>query len=309
MSAIRTSTLQTTNTMMDYITSSETKYNNLALEASSGIKVATPSDDPSAAKSILNVKSQLSKLNDYLKNMSTTQNELNTLDSTFSSLTKNVQDVIDYATQGANGTYTNTDLSSIKSQIDSIIGTITSIANTQYNGTYIFSGTATSTPAYTTAADGSITYAGNTDSRYTTIADGVSVATNAIGSSVFGSYTAASGGTPASGSGLFYTLKTLSNALGTGDSATISSSISSLNTELETITGTQTKFGAVTNKFTMTTDTTNSMVTTLKSYKSDLQDADITQVYTDLATQQTALNASMKIASQMLSGKSLLDYI
>jgi len=322
---MRVTTLQTASNMLDYITAAQTKYNELSEEASSGIKVSKPSDDPMATKSILSINSQLSALENYLTNMDTAQSELDTVDSTLSSLTDLIEDVSGYATQAANGTYNTDDLATIKSQIDSIMQTVVNLANTSFNGSYVFSGTAIATETYsvTTDADGvitSATYNGTTSDeyeRYVTISDGVSVAINVRGNDIFGSYTASSVGpppTPATGSGLLYTLGILSEALGTDPqttttAATISSCITDLDDELSTVTATRTKLSAVSNRFSITQDSIDNMVTNLKSYRSNLQDADLAEVATNLATAQSALEATYSVTSQMLSGVSLLDYL
>lgn len=304
---MRVTSLQTNDTMLNYITNSEARYYDLSKEASSGLKVTKASDDPTAAKSLLNVKTQLNQLNSYLDNMSSSQNELDTLDSTFSSLTTAIQSASDIATQAANGTYTSTDLNNMKTQLDQIIKSVTDLANTKFNGKYIFSGTATSTPAYdTNAVTGNITYEGNTDSRYVTISDGTSVAINAPGISVFGQYDSV---VPANSSGLLGTLGTLSTALGTNNKVAISNSIDNLTTNLDTVSASRTNFAAVSNRFTMTEDSINSTKTTLTAYQSDLQNADLATVLADLAAQQTSLQATLQVSSNLLAGKSLLDYM
>jgi len=312
MSTIRTTTLGSTTSMLDYIKTAETKYNKLSEEAASGLKVTTPSDDATATKSIIDITAQLSQLETYVSNMKTSQSELDTLDDTLSSLTDMISNATDLATQAANGTYTQDDLDDIKAQVDSIISSVTDLANTQYNGKYIFSGTATSTAAYTTAADGSITYNGNDDSRYVTISSGVSVGINADGESIFGSYDA----TTSTGTGLLGNLSALSAALANGGTTTYngatftaSSSIDALADNLDTVTTAQTKFAAVTNRFTMTTTAIENTITNLKEQKSNLQDADLTEVLTDLTAQQTALEATYQITSELLSGTTLLDYL
>lgn len=320
MNTLRTTVLGSTQSMMDYIKTGETKYNQLSEEASSGIKVNTPSDDPTAAKNILDITSQLNQLNGYVNNMKTSQSELNTLDDSLTSLTTMIQNATNLATQAANGTYNTSDLNNIKTQVDSIINSVVSLANTQYNGKYIFAGTATSTIPYTVAADGSITYNGtpaaSDSNRYVTISDGVSVAINITGDSVFGSYTQGTLPATPTGTGLLGNLKALSNALGNngtttynGATVTPNSSLDVLSSNLNTVTTAQTKFAAITNRFKMTEDSMSNTILNLTSQKSDLQNADLTQVLTDLTAQQTALQATYKITSQMLSGKTLLDYI
>lgn len=345
---MRITTLQTSNTMLDYMTSAESRYYDLAEESSSGYKVNKPSDDAVATKSLLKIKEQLSELNNYSSNMKTSQSELATVSSTLDSVTTMISKVSDYATQAANGTYNNGDISDIKSQIDSITSSLVDLSNTQFNGTYVFSGTATSSPTYSVAANGDITYGGTITSeyqRYVTISDGVSVPINAKGSDVFGSYTTAapvvtptgggdvagttiafnadgtttvvnttiSGGnttrTTSTGTGLFGTMKTLSSALSTNNTTAINSSITRLSTDLNTVTSTATSLAGVDNRMDMTQNSIDNTVTNLKSYRSDLRDADVTEVMTALSQAQYALQATYSVTTKMLSSTSLLDYI
>lgn len=311
----RVSTLQTSHTMMNYILNAESKYNNLTEEAASGIRVNQPSDDPVATKKILKMIADINKLNGYSNNISNAQSELETTSSALDSLTNLVQKASDYATQAANGTYNADDLITIKSSVDQIIQSVVDLANTNYNGIYLFSGAATSTEPYSVAYDidgniTDITYNGtqtNDYQRYVTISDGVSVAINLKGSDVFGSYSS-SGGT-VTANGLFGNLMTLSKALADNDTSVINSCINSLNTDLGTVTTSNTKLAAVANRMDLTNANIQQNITNLKGYKSELQDADLTKVLTDLANQENALKATYSVTSQMLSKTSLLQYL
>lgn len=355
----RVTTLETSRTMLDYIMGSEAKYNELAQQASSGIRVNEISDDPVAVKQILSLNTQINQLSGYKTNMSTAQGELDVVDSTLASLTSLVEDASGYATQGANGTYNKDDLAAIKSQVDSILDNTVDLANTDYGGKYVFSGTATSTQTYSVTYDSSgkisnVTYNGTSSAdykRYVTISEGVSVPMNARGNDVFGSYTSTSStsssptgtvgttvtfGTDGSGNktittattvynsgtseydttttvgtatGFIGDLVVLSNALEQGNTDVVNSCIDSLDTDLDTITATRTKLAAVSNKFDITSDTIDETITNLKSYRSDLQDADLTEVLTDLATSKNALEATYSVTSEMLSSTTLLDYL
>jgi len=315
MTIMRTTTLGSTTTMLNYIKAGESRYNKLAEQAASGSKLTEPSENPTGAKTVLNINTKLDQLASYSQNMALAQNELDVLDNTFTSITDSIQFANDLATQGANGTYTQTDLNNIKTQIDQIMDNLADLGNTQFNGNYLFSGTSTSTPAYsvTTDALGNITnvsYNGtpSTDEyqRSVQISDGVNVGINTTGDQLLGSYDA---GPPATGSGLFLTLGNLSTALASGDRAGISSSLGSLSTDLDTVLASQAKFASVSQRFEMTESSNATMVTQLKGARSDLQDADLSEVLTSLTAQQTALEATMSVTAQMMKGTSLLDYL
>lgn len=311
----RTSTLQTLSSLSGYIQESSSKYNKLSEEASSGRKVTTLSDEPASTKTLMDINTQLDQLSGYLDTMKTTQTELDTVDSSLSSLTTIIQKATDLATEAANGTYNPSDLKNIQNQITEITKSVVDIANTQYDGNYIYAGAATAQKPYTitydttTGAINGITYSGTPSSgnyqRYVTISDGVSVPINTSGDQIFGSYSSTD---PTKCSGLLNTLMTLNTALGTNNKTAISSTLTGLDTALNNITAVQTKSAAISNRFELTQSNIDSTTTTLKSYRSDLRDADLSEVMSDLAVQQTALQASYKIF-ETVNGMSLLDYL
>lgn len=356
---MRITTLGTSNTMLNYILGAESKYYDLSQEAASGLKVEKPSDDPSAAKSLINIKGQLSQLNGYLENMSTTQNELNVLDDSMGSVTDLINQATSLTTEASSGTYSAKNMDNIKVQVDQVIQSVVDVANTQYNGTYIFAGTAVGTKPYTVATDSSgqitgITYNGITAAgnyqRYATISNGVNIAINTTGDQAFGSYSQtapvtnptqptdvagttintandANGNlvttavttvingdgtttvTTGTGSGIFGTLMGLSKSLGSHSQASVGKALDGLNTALDVASVTRTKFASVSNKFEVTQNSINTTLTQLKAYKSDLEDADLAQVLSDLTAQKTALDATYSVTSGLLSKTSLLDYM
>lgn len=314
MSVTRISTLDASQTLLNYMMGTESDYYKLSEESSSGYKVSTISDNASSTKSLLDINSGLDKLKGYLSSMSTAQTELDTLDDTLNSLTDKVQDAIDLVTEASNGTYSTADYSNIKTQIDSITQSVVDLANTQYDGKYIFSGTATGTKTYdiTTTAGTitSIAYKGTDSSsdykRYVTISDGESVAINTTGDQVFGSYNVT--GTTTTAVGIIGTLMTISNALSSGDSTAVRSTLDTLNTELDSVSSIRTQFASVTNRFDSTESSISTSITNLTSQRSDLRDADLSDVLSQLAMKQTALSATYNVFSTV-SSMSLLNYL
>lgn len=313
MSPTRITTLGNSNAMLGYIMGTESDYYKLSEQASSGYKVAKPSDDPSAAKSILGINSKLDELKSYLNSMTTAQTELDTLDDTLSSLTDLIDKATDLTTEAANGTYSNSDMDNIKTQVDQIIQSVLDLSNTEYDGKYIFSGNATLAQTYSVTKDTSgniteITYEGTPSAsdykRYVTISDGVSVSINTTGDSVFGSYSS-TGGTS---TGLFDTLVDLSNALGDHDKTAVAATLNGLNTSLNTVSAVRTQFASVSNRFEITENSINNTINNITSYKSDLENADLSEVLTELTMKQTALEATYNVFSSVNS-MSLLNYI
>lgn len=311
----RTTTAITNNSMLDYIWANQAKYNQTAQEVSTQKKLINPSDNPADAISVLNVNKELNQQNGYLENMAMGQNELNVLDNTLASVTTNLQRANDLGVQAANGTMSTENLKNYKSEVDQILNSIVDLSNTKFNDNSIFSGTNVSQTTYIKDAAGNITYQGTPQTgqyqRNIEISDGVKVAINTTGDQVFGAYDATAPNDPTKSYGIMKTLSDFSNALATNppDYDAIRANLDQIQKGIDTVSNVRTNFASTTQRFKMTTASINTSVVQLKSYRSDLQDVDISKAVTDLTAQELALKATMSVASKTLSATNLMDYL
>ena len=121
--------------------------------------------------------------------------ELDTLDDLMELATGYLQQAWDKGLEANNGTYGKNSLAAIKTEIDEISKTMVDLANTEYDGNYIFGGANTKIMPYEFDEYGNILYLGtphdNPDYiRQTEVADGVFEVINTTGDKVFGSYEA-----------------------------------------------------------------------------------------------------------------------
>lgn len=311
---IRTTNLTTSDTMLNYIMTNQAKYNEAAEMSSSGKKLTQPSDNAYDAISVLNVNKQLSQLDGYVSNMKLGTNELNVLDQTEASITTQLQRANDLAIEASNQANSPEALSNIKIEIDQIIQNLKSLGNTNYNGSYIFAGTQTSTAPFQDVTDASgnvtgMTYTGTPADkayqRYIQISENVVSPINVPGDTLLGSYDPVT----KTGQGVFKTLSELSEALGAQDTTTIRNSIDQIQSGLNDTANTRTKFGSIVQRFDMTQASIASTVLQLKDYKSSLADVDLSEAATQLASQKIALQATLSVAAQTLQGNSLLNYL
>jgi flagellin-like hook-associated protein FlgL len=77
---------------------------------------------------------------------------------------------------------------------------------------------------------------------------------------------------------------------------------------LDTITAEQAKFGGISNRLDMTSNTLETNTENLTSYLSQLQEVDIAQAVSDWYQAQYAYQASMQVASASMN-MSLLNYM
>lgn len=307
---IRTTSMSTANSLMDYVSTGTSRYNELMQQVSTGKKLNSAADNATDAIGVLNLNKELSQMDGYLKSMSSAQNELNVLDSTMATLDKNLMRFNDLTLQAANQTYDETALKNIKTEMDSILENIISLGNTKFNGNYIFAGTNTGTAPFERTPDGGVNYTGTPASgdfeRKIQISEGVSTKINVAGDSLFGSYDAATD----TGSGILKTLFDVSNALGETppDTDKARAGLDGLDKASKQTNTIRAEFGGISQQFKMTKGTIENNQLNLKAFKSSLEDIDITSAISDLTMQEYLLQATMAVASKSMS-TSLLNYL
>ena len=292
-------------------------------QISSGTKVSKPSDDALAAIGILSINTNIGKSENYLANIDTVEPELtvseNSVKSTIDYITR-AKELIVSAANGVNGV---DQISAINNEIKQILEGVTGVANTQYNGKYIFAGTNTGTVPFDLdeANNNQIIYNGTPETenyeRKAEIADNVTVAMNLPGDSVFGTYEQISAGPPAVMGGKDGIIKTLSElkkmmndmvTAGSVDHDSLRGKLGNLDKDLNTVLEAQTKIGGIASRVTMTKNKLEDDQISLASYKSKLGDIDLAKSISDLNFQQNSLEASLKVGAQVIQ-RSLLDYI
>ncbi len=168
------------------ITNDQSAINTLQEQLSTGNAVNQPSDNPAAAVSILSLSSQSARASQYAANASNAKAWLGTASTTLNQVLSQLK-VAYQATISAGQTQDEgaAALDALASQIDGILTSVTNLANTTYDGQYIFAGTASVAAAY----DSTGTYQGNGTVPTSTVSSGVTVARAVTGSAVFGSGT------------------------------------------------------------------------------------------------------------------------
>jgi flagellar hook-associated protein 3 FlgL len=174
------------NTIVNALTENKQQQSLLLQELSSGSKIGAPSDDPVGAAQVLQDTFQKSADSQYANNVANLQGQLQVADSTLGSVTTALTQAITLGTQGANGTLSDTDRQAIADEVSGVQQQLMGLANTQFQGNYLFGGTATTTQPYTADATGAVAYNGNSGVNSAEISSGQFTPTNVPGSKLFG---------------------------------------------------------------------------------------------------------------------------
>src|SRR5213075_1944939 len=153
-------------------------------------------------------------------------------DSTLSSVVTVLQRAISLGVEGANGTLSDADRAAIAGELTSIRQQLMSLANTSYQGEFVFSGTSTAQPFVADPFSASaVTYQGNTGTNSVAVGQGYSLQVKLPGSQLF----------TAPGADMFQGLTDVINALQTNSG--VGTAVTELNTAYSHITAQRVFFG------------------------------------------------------------------
>jgi flagellar hook-associated protein 3 FlgL len=117
---------------------SQTAVNIALQEVSTGKRVSQPSDDPGASAAMVQNGIDTANLDQYTQNITSLQTTVQAASSALSSVVSSLTQAVSLGTEGANGTNSASNLQALASQVQGILSSVVSQANTYVNGTYLF---------------------------------------------------------------------------------------------------------------------------------------------------------------------------
>ena len=190
---------------------------------------------------------------------------------------------------------------SVANQISGILSEVQSLANTNYQGQFIFAGGQTSTMPFTTSTATTpavTTYQGDGNINYLHTPNGQQIQLNVPGNQIFS----------AGGSSVFGTLNSLiaDYSTGTVDTTQAASDTAALTAALNYVSQQRVTIDNSITQLSGASEAVASNKTQLTTAQTDLMQADIAQVATQLSLSKTQETALESVISQLGSG-SLFD--
>jgi flagellar hook-associated protein 3 FlgL len=302
----RVTTQMTSQNLLANINQSLDRLDTTQQQLSTGKRINQPSDDPYGTSLALQLNSQLSSLNSYANNITDGTGWTQAAQPAMSDVANAVQRVRELVLEAANGTQTKADMQSSAAEVNQLIDEIKQDANTQYNGQYVFAGSATSTTPYQSGSNDA--YGGNTGQVARTIGPNSSLAVNVNLSAVLGSGQTTPG-QPAGDGLLLNTLRNIADDLQSGNATSLSANdLPQLDTNLGSLTGLQASLGAVQDRLQMASSRIQSLQAADAQVLSNTQDADMAKTEVDFSTEQAALTAALQAGAHIVQ-QSLMDFL
>jgi flagellar hook-associated protein 3 FlgL len=284
--------------LLTAIQQSEQNMNTATQQLSTGLSVNEPSDNPAAVAALIGNHNQAGQDDQYLQNISTLQGRLQVSDSTLSQVVTALTQALSAGTEGANGTLSAADRQAVAAQVQGITSQLLSLANTTYQGKYLFSGTAVNTQPFTlNTATNAVTYNGNTGTTSVQISNGSSISTSLPGSQLFAN---------AAGSA-FGALQDLYSSLVSGNN--IGTAVNEVSSAISQVGVQRVFYGNALNQINSTENFLNQDTINLSSQANALIGVNPATAATNLSQAQVANQAVISATGRILSLPTLLDFL
>ena len=295
------------NTMVN-----QEKYVDLNMQYSTQKKINNLSDDPIALTNLFGAKNNLGRIEVYNKSIDMNIAEMNSAETTLDKAKQDLDRVFQLTTQAANELNTTDETTAIANEIDSVLSHLVTLANTNYNDKYIFSGANINTPAY--AVNGNdYTYKGTKDADGYNIKSQVS--NNLVmnlgenGNNIFGEYYVDGAGTQISTGPIGHIKELLTDLRATPPNfSDIRTKIDVFKKDADNVTYYRAQYGTNISILEKTKDQLSQEKISTDTVRSTIEDANLVEVASKMQQQEFALQASLQSSSKLLQG-SLLDYL
>jgi flagellar hook-associated protein 3 FlgL len=274
----------------------------LSAELSSGVSITSLSQNPTGSGENVLLLNQIQQDDSFTQSANLVTGQLQVSDSALGSVVTQLTQAISLATAANNGTMNPSDVKSVGNQISGILDEVTSLANTDYQGQYIFAGGQTSMAPFTTSTATSpavTSYNGDQNVNYLESPNGQKIQLNLPGSQIF---------LGSKSNNVFAALNALvaDYSSGTVNTKQAVSDTEALGTALNYVSQQRVILDNSMTQVTAASEAVTNVQLQLTTAQTDLLQADIPTVSTQLSLAETQQTALEDIISQLNSSQNSL---
>lgn len=280
---------------------STNREDTLTSELSSGLRVTSLKDDPVAVGQSTLLGAAMAQNDTFVQTASGDGSKMQVVDSTLAEVVSQVTSALSLAVQGNSGTVNAANVATIVQQLSGIRDQVVSLANTNYQGQFVFGGSQGSAAPFAidnSTTPATTTYTGDTQLQYVQTPSGQKIQTNLPGSAVFGS----------GSSGVLGALNQLiaDFSSGTPASASVTSDTAALTAALGQVTSQRATLDSSLSRLQATSTYVQTQQAELTVAQSNLVSADPASVATQLSSAEVQNQALMSVMNA-LGGQSLFS--
>lgn len=282
------------------LNNAQVREQQLSNQLASGVRINALSDDPvSAGRNVL-LLNQIQRDDAFTQSSSLVTGQLQVADSALGSVVSQLNQAIALATSANNGTKNASDLKAIGNQLAGILGEVESLANTSYQGQHIFAGGNSTAQPFTTdnsISPGVTSYGGDQDVTYLETPNGQKIQMNVPGDQIF-----------LGAKNVFGVLNALVAEFSSGavDQSQASQHTADLTSALNYVSQQRVLLDNSITQLTIASGAVATEKTQLRAAQTELMQADLATVATQLSLSKTQQTALESVIVQLGSG-SLFD--
>jgi flagellar hook-associated protein 3 FlgL len=298
------------NNMVRYLGNNLDRMQLYQSRLATGKMVRKPSDDPVIAARSLKLRTDVSEIEQYQRNIKDAQSWLELTESTLGNIGDVLHRARELAVQASNGIYGPDDLAKIKEEIGQLRTQIIHFANTTYAGRYIFSGYKTDTklinddesdPMFGTF---NIDVLNSENIKYE-IGIGDNININVPGGDLFNAGADTTAGTTGD---MIQKMNDFLTALDNGDSSAVDAIIGNIDDIMSEVLRVRSDVGARINRLELTGHRLDTDSINFTNLMSKNEDADIAKVILDLKNEENVYRASLAGGARIIL-PSLIDFL
>ncbi|SHH83391.1 flagellar hook-associated protein FlgL [Clostridium grantii] len=294
---MRVTNKMVTNNFLTNLNRNAKEVAKLQSQLSSGKVIERPSDDPIAVSKIMNLTTAIGKNEQYQSNMEDAIAWNSLTDSTLDNIGNTMQRLRELTVQAANGSFSDTERSGIKAEVEQLTEQIMQDGNTMYGGRYILAGNNNKTAPFKLES-GELKYSGDSGKMKMEVSTGLTVGINTSGSELMGS-----------GNSLSDMLKELKSALESGDATKLSKDVlGKIDDNIDNVLNLRAKVGAKVNRFESIFQKNEADNLNMKTILSENQDVDVAEKIMEYMAMENVYQTTLSAGAKAIQ-HSLLDYL
>ncbi|MGI9591017.1 MAG: flagellar hook-associated protein FlgL [Myxococcota bacterium] len=285
-------------------------------QASSGLRINRPSDDPLGAGAAVTLRAGRDALQQLARNGSGARARVAAADDAIANVTNVLIRVRELAIEGANGTQDAVSRAQIAEEIRGLHAALVSEANTRFGGAHIFAGFATDAPPFQLVGtfvdppptSPGVSFVGDSNEIRVQIEEAVTVAIGVDGRRAFQGDADGDGSPDAGHEDLFAVLGDLWEALSNDDQAGTAAALPRIDAALDQLSTERTRLGSVAKRIDDASERLARREVELEVRLSEVQDADLAKVVSNLVREESALEAGLAAMGRLLP-PTLMDFL
>ncbi len=272
---------------------------------SSGKRILKPSDDVIGVRHALLNRARIAQVDQFMGNIELGRADLNMADSLTGQIYDRILRAKELAVQLGDVVHTAQSRAAASLEVDALIDEVVALGNTQFRGRHIFAGENTLESPFVRDGD-SVSYTGTDAGVVRRISnDTPLVETTFAGAGLFFQNR---DGTNSTQDGVFNVLIALKQAMENDDAEGIAGTLVGIEEEFDRFVAARTDFGARTERINQVQERLEEERFQILDLQSTTEDADLAGAITELQLRQTALQATLGVASNILP-MSLMDLL